>query len=411
MLKSRVISCSLSPNTEADDVFKAVTTLFSPWVWKRGKEQPHVAQWFKDYFHTETVALCNSGRSALLTILQAFDIRNGDEVIIQAFTCVAVPNSVLWAGAKPVFADIDDTLNIDSTDIEKKITKRTKAIIVQHTFGVPAHMDTIVPLAKKHGLILIEDCAHSLGASYKGKKIGTFGDAAFFSFGRDKVVSSVWGGAAIINDKCQMTNAKWKLKKIENELPKPSYFWIFQQLLHPIAFSLILPLYDVWIGKILLFLLQKMKLLSLPVSSQELVGGKPIDFPAQFPNALAAILVNQLNKLKRYNRQRQEIASLYRASLEHRKDIHVIDASPESIYLRFPILVNTPSIYLKRARKQGILLGNWYHNIIDPNDVSFEAFGYKEGSCHNAEDAACRMINLPTRISPDDAQKVLSVLV
>ena len=120
-------------------------------------------------------------------------IGEGDEVLVQAFTCVAVPNSVLWAQATPVYADIDATLNIDPIDVEKKITNRTKAIIVQHTFGIPADMDALVALAKKHNILLIEDCAHSLGATYKGKKVGTFGDAAFFSFGRDKVVSSVFG--------------------------------------------------------------------------------------------------------------------------------------------------------------------------------------------------------------------------
>ncbi len=195
------ITISLSPNTEADDVFLAVKTIIQPLLWKTGKATSDAEQWFRNYFSVEQAVSFNSGRSALLAILKAFGIGEGDEVLVQAFTCVAVPNSVLWAGAKPVFVDIDATLNMDPKDAEKKITKNTKALIVQHTFGVPAQMDKIIALAKKHHLILIEDCAHALGATYKGKKVGTFGDAAFFSFGRDKVVSSVFGGMAIINAK------------------------------------------------------------------------------------------------------------------------------------------------------------------------------------------------------------------
>lgn len=410
MLLHRVISCSLSPNTEKDDVVLALQTILSPWRWQIGTEREKVKAWLSDYFDVDTIFLFDSGRSALFAILQAFDIGAGDEVIVQAFTCVAVPNSVLWAGAKPVFADIDDTLNIDCDDVDKKITKRTKAIVLQHTFGIPANLDKLVAVAKKHGLILIEDCAHSLGASYKGKKIGTFGDGAFFSFGRDKVVSSVWGGAVIINDKCQMTNAKWKLKKIENELPKPSYFWIVQQLLHPIAFSFILPLYDVYMGKLLLYLLQKFHLLSRPVSHEELTGGMPKGFPAKFPNALAILLLHQLKKLDRYNRKRREAARFYRQSLIKQKSIDIPPEGEGSIYLRFPIFVDKPNEVCTKAKNNGVLLGNWYHNTIDPNEVSFEAVGYTKGSCPNAEEAARHILNLPTLISSDDAMKVVKAL-
>ena len=97
----------------------------------------------------------------------------------------------------------------------KKITPKTKAIIVQHTFGIPANMNQLVVFAKKHGLYLIEDCAHSLGATYQGKKVGSFGDAAFFSFGRDKVVSSVWGRGGSNESKEQ--RAKSKVKNISKQ--------------------------------------------------------------------------------------------------------------------------------------------------------------------------------------------------
>ena len=321
---------------------------------------------------------------------------------------MAVPNSVLWAGASPKYVDIDATLNIDPTDVEKKITNRTKAIIVQHTFGIPADMDALVALAKKHNIPLIEDCAHSLGATYKGKKVGTFGDAAFFSFGRDKVVSSVFGGMAIINAKCKMQNAK--LREYQKNLPYPSYFWIFQQLLHPIAFSVILLLYDVIIGKALLILLQKLRLLSFPVYPEEKRGKQPLDFPAKFANSLAVLLLQQLIKLERYNNTRKEVVQYYQSALKDRKGITQIKVRDGSIFLRFPLLVDNPDKLLKQAKKHGILLGNWYRCVIDPKGVDYTSVGYGIGSCPKAEEAARHIVNFPTRISEMQAKRVVASL-
>lgn len=399
----RTISASLSPNTEADDVILALKILFFPWKWKKGTSLAKVELWFRRYFPGYEVELFNSGRSAMLALLEAFEIGAGDEVLVQAFTCVAVPNSVIWAGAKPVYVDIDKTLNMDPQEAEKHITPKTKAIIVQHTFGIPAQTEKLATFARKHHLILIEDCAHSLGAFYLGRKVGTYGDAAFFSFGRDKVVSSVFGGAAIINAKLQMPNAK--LKQYQRQLHYPSHFWIFQQLLHPVAFSVILTSYNILIGKILLVALQKLRLLSFPVYPMEKSGRRPADFPARFPNALAILLVKQLGKLERFNRNRRETADFYRAVLGSKK-IKLLPGIAGSINLRFPVLQDNSGEMLEKAKEQGILLGNWYHNIIDPTGVDFMKAAYRLGSCPEAERASRKVINLPTRITLTAAKRV-----
>lgn len=388
----RVISASLSPNVQQDDVLTAVRELCAPWSWKRGTAAKKVEAWFGREFHTDTAVSFNSGRSALLAILKSFDIGRGDEVIVQAFTCVAVPNSVLWAGARPVFADIDDTYNLDPADLQRKITKKTKAVVVQHTFGIPAQMDTIAAIAKKYNLILIEDCAHSLGA----KNAGHRGDAAFFSFGRDKVISSVWGGMAIIKSNHQSSISK--LKKYHETLPMPGYFWIFQQLLHPIAFAIILPTYNLLVGKILLVLLQKARLLSFPVYPEEKLGRRPGDFPARYPNALAVLLLAQLEKLSQYNVRRRTIAKRYGP------------VYPGAVYLRYPLRVKNPNATRERAKQQGVLLGNWYHAIVDPQGVNLKAIGYVRGSCPAAEDAADHVINLPTLVTEREAETILHVV-
>ncbi len=406
----KIISPSLSPNTDSADIEQVLRVLFHPTQWKEGSALSWVRQWFGQYLGAGELAFFNSGRSALLAILQAFGIGAGDEVLVQAFTCVAVPNSVLWAGAKPIYVDIDKTYNMNPGDAEKKITKKTKALIIQHTFGIPAQVDKLLVLAKKHKLTVIEDCAHGLGVIYKGKKLGTLGDASFFSFGRDKVMSSVWGGAGFTNAKCQMTNAKWKLKEIEKKLPFPSSFWIFQQLLHPIAFSLILPSYNIGVGKLLLVALQKLKLLSFPVYPEEKSGQQPEEFPKRYPNALAVLLTIQLTKLDTLLSQRRGRALQYRIGLQSNPKIQLPPNSDEAGWLRFPIQVADPEKIRLCAKQSGILLGNWYHNVIDPAGVDFRAVGYQAGSCPNAERAASRIINLPTSIIKQRADTVLDII-
>ncbi|MBI5619931.1 aminotransferase class I/II-fold pyridoxal phosphate-dependent enzyme [Candidatus Gottesmanbacteria bacterium] len=404
----QVISCSLSPNTEPDDVWLAIRSIFAPWTWKNGEAIEQAEKWFKEYFKGFEAVSFNSGRSAMLAILKAFNIGVGDEVLVQAFTCVAVPNSVRWAEATPVYVDIDNTLNLSIADAETKVTYKTKAIVVQHTFGIPAYMDQIVAFTKKHKLYLIEDCAHSLGARYKGKKVGMFGDAAFFSFGRDKVVSSVFGGMALINQKSKIKNQK--LKHYQEGLPYPSYFWIFQQLLHPIAFSFILLLYDVILGKLLLVLLQKLRLLSFPVYPQEKQGTRPNDFPAKFPNALAALLMKQLTKLGRYNQTRRSIVQYYELAMQKAKGIRSVGVRDGAIFLRYPLFVSDPLHAIALAKKRSVLLGNWYTHVIDPNGVDYRMIGYQKGTCPKAEEAAGHIINLPTRISKATAARVIAAL-
>lgn len=380
-----IISGSLSPNTETEDVWQAVKMLCMPFQWKEGDSLKAVEHWFLQKYNTDVV-LFNSGRSALLAILKAFDIGAGDEVIVQAFTCVAVPNSVRWTGATSVYSDIDETYNIDPKLFEQNITKKTKAIIVQHTFGKSADMKSILLIAKKYKLFVIEDFAHTMSLPMQG-------DAAFFSFGRDKVLSSVWGGAATINPKHQVPSTK--IKKFHKTLPLPSAYWIFQQLLHPIMFAVILPMYALGLGKALLVMLQKLRLLSFPVYPEEKKGKQPLDFSTKYPNALASLLVKQLYKLDRYTNHRKAITKIYGGN---------------GVYLRFPMLVEDPDTLRAHLKYNGILIGNWYHNVVDPTGVDWEAIGYIRGSCPNAEEAAKHIINLPTRITVNDARRILSII-
>lgn len=409
-MNPNAITIGLSPNVEPDDVWRAIGMFCSPWRWRDGDSVSGVEQWFQQRFAVRDAVSFNSGRSAMLALLQAFGIGSGDEVIVQAFTCVAVADPILWAGATPRYADIDVTYTMDPSSLQKCISKKTKAIVVQHTFGYPAQMYTIKKIAQKHCLILIEDCCHSLGATNDGKPVGSVGDAAFFSFGRDKVISSVFGGMAIISN--EHHHQQQKLRSYQRQLRLPKNFWIFQQLLHPLISDLVLPIYASGIGKMILFLCQKLHLLSFPVYPEEKKGGQPDVFPTRYPNALAYLAWGQLQKLERYNAHRQQIAAYYEKKLASCPAVSLIPWSAESIYLRFTVRSSQRNALMAAAKKKSMILGNWYANVIDPPGVDYGKIGYVRGSCPQAENMAADCLNLPTypRMNFADAKRVVSLL-
>ncbi len=142
----------------------------------------------------------NSGTSALLTAMVGLGIGPGDEVIVPGFTFIASISSIAFIGAVPVLAEVDRTLNLDPEDVKKKITPRTRAILVVHMMGNPARLDELKAIADEHDLFLIEDCAQAFGASYKGRPIGSIGQVGIFSFNVYKTITSGDGGMIITDD-------------------------------------------------------------------------------------------------------------------------------------------------------------------------------------------------------------------
>ena len=156
---------------------------------------------FCKYIGRKRAVAVNSGTSGLFLCLLAMGIEPGDEVITTPFTFIATATSIMMAGAKPVFVDIDPvSLNIDPERIEEKITERTKAIIPVEVFGNPAGMDKIAEIAQKHGLFLIEDSCEALGSTIDGKKVGTFGEMSVFAFYPNKQMTTGEGGIILTDD-------------------------------------------------------------------------------------------------------------------------------------------------------------------------------------------------------------------
>lgn len=178
-----------------------IDVINSGWV-MQGEKVDLLEKELSKYIGIKYAILVSSGTAALHLALISLGIGREDEVIVPSFSFVATANSVLYVGAKPVFCDIDpDTYNIDPVEIEKKITSKTKAIIVVHQVGLPADMDKILKIAKDKKLLVIEDAACALGAKYKNKMVGTFGDVSCFSFHPRKNITTGEGGLITTNNK------------------------------------------------------------------------------------------------------------------------------------------------------------------------------------------------------------------
>jgi dTDP-4-amino-4,6-dideoxygalactose transaminase len=396
------IFTGLSPNVEGDDIFLALRLLFLPWKWRNGEAVPRIEEYFRRRFKASHAYVFASGRGALFAILSALGITAGDEVMLQAFTCVAVPGPILWRGATPVFVDIDpETLNIAPEDLEKKITVRTRAVIIQHTFGVPADMEKILAIARAHNLFIIEDCAHAIGSTINGKEIGTFADAAFFSFGRDKAVSSVFGGIAVFHHGILGEKAH----RIYESLALPPHWWILKQLIHPPLTAFIRSTHCKCagrIGKIFLYLAMRLRIITKAVSRGERRGRKPRFLLGRMPNALAHLALHQLGKLEWFNNNRRRVVERYRKEL-------IIPAQKESrgstaIFLRYTLFREDAKQLIASAKKYDIFLGDWYRPAVAPAGVDYRAISYKPELYPVAERAARMAINLPTDVHIGDSQ-------
>jgi len=166
-----------------------------------GKQVREFEGLVKEYFHCKEAVAVNSATAALHAAVAACGIGPGDEVIVTPYTMSASATAIIMQNAIPVFTDIEeDTFCLDPQKIEEAITPYTKAIMVVHLFGYPAHMDEIMKIAKKHNLCVIEDCAQAPGANYKGNLVGTIGDIGVFSLNQHKTITSGEGGFAITNN-------------------------------------------------------------------------------------------------------------------------------------------------------------------------------------------------------------------
>jgi perosamine synthetase len=190
-----------APTLNGNEKAYVLDCLESTWISSSGKYLDRFEAAFAEFCGVRHAVACSNGTTALHLALVALGIGPGDEVIVPTLTFVATANAVTYCGARPVFVDVDaETWNIDPAAVEAKVTPRTKGIIVVHLFGHPADMDAIGVIARRHGLFVLEDAAQAHGAECRGRRAGSLGDIATFSFFGNKIITTGEGGMVTTSD-------------------------------------------------------------------------------------------------------------------------------------------------------------------------------------------------------------------
>jgi perosamine synthetase len=208
---------------DVEDVENVEREIKSGMNWAVGPNVEKFEKMIAEYIGTGYAAVFNSGTSALHSILLAYGLGKGDEVIVPSFTFIATANSPMFVGAKPVFADIEEeTLGLDPESVKKNITNKTKAILPIHYGGCPCKIKELREMANDNDIILIEDAAEAMGASIENEKVGTFGDSAVLSFCQNKIITTGEGGAVVTDSRD--IYEKLKLLRSHGRLETGDYF-------------------------------------------------------------------------------------------------------------------------------------------------------------------------------------------
>jgi dTDP-4-amino-4,6-dideoxygalactose transaminase len=345
---------------------------------------------------------------ALYGILRALRIGPEDEVLLQAPTHIVVANAIRYTGAKPVYIDCRlDSYNMDLELAERAIGRKTKAIILQHTFGIPADIDAALALRRRRGVYVIEDCVHALGARYDGRPVGSFGNAAFFSTEETKTISSTMGGVAVTED----PGLAGRLREFQSACRPPDGWMVSKYLLKFILYYVLTePRLHQYTRQIYEALGRRQPLPG-PTTMEERQGTLPERYQEKLSSAQAAIVANQLGRLAQNIAHRHRIAEAYAKQLSAYRDrLPRPPAKAEPAYVRYPVWVDNRSAAVSAAVRHAVL-GTWFTSVLE-EAVSPRCGDYHDGSCPNAEAAAHHLINLPThpRVTMDDVKRIVSAI-
>jgi dTDP-4-amino-4,6-dideoxygalactose transaminase len=308
----------------------------------------------------------SNGTAALHLALAGLSLKEGDEIVLPSLTFVATANAILYVGAKPVFADIVglDDLNISPQEIEKKITKRTKAILVMHYGGYPCDMKSIMGIAKRYGLFVIEDAAHAPGAEYQGRKCGLIGNIGCFSFFSNKNLVTGEGGMVVTHNK-ELAEKVRRMRSHGMEMLS----------------------WDKYRGRL---------------SSYDIEG---LGYNYRTTEIQSALGLAQLKKLDRNNRKRKALVEAYRKELQEVKGISIpfLQFQGHPSYHLFPILVHNKQKALSSILRDRVMEG--LRNFKIQTSVHYppvhlfslyrKNFGYKKGMLPKTEEVSGREITLP----------------
>lgn len=378
-----------SATIDYDDVEIAKGLLRNKDTWHEGKIVQDYQDAFAAWNGSRFAFAFMGGRVALSAAISALGLKPGDEVILPGYTCIVVPNAFRYEGIEIVYSDIElDTYGLDASKLEEKISPATKAILLHHLYGLVCRdYDSILEIARKHRLQVIEDCAQSTGAVYKGRKVGNMGDVAFYSSEQSKIFTTVQGGMLCTNDE----KVASRIADVYERSPLPT-----AERTEKLLWNVIINYYSSkatgrWWKKDIVQLLLDSKIL-ISTTDEEIKGIKPSDYGCRMPPAIATIGLNQLKKIDAYNEQRRKMAKIWDAWCEengYTKPFIVPDSTPA--YLRYPVLVE-PEKKMDTSwalRDPGVELGKWFVGNLHPLKAEIP-------DCPNADKAVLCCVNFPT---------------
>jgi dTDP-4-amino-4,6-dideoxygalactose transaminase len=342
------------------------------------------------------------GRVALYAILKAMGVGPGDEVILPGYTCVMNVNPIKYLGAKPVYVDIEpDTFNINIELLEEKISANTKVIIAQHTYGYPCRMDAIMSIADKRRIAVLEDCCLALGSKYKGKLMGTFGKAAYFSFQWNKPYTTGLGGMAITGD-AKLAERIESLRA--NEVCSPSRKEVMMLWAQLVAYKLfVYPRTTALAQSVFRYLTTK----GAVVGSSSRAEFEPImarDFFKDMSSLQARLGFVRIQKIEQNISYRKKMAKLYDQLLEEKgwKARFYDRQLSEPVMVRYPVRIAQKHRALSEAARAGIELGSWFECPLHPIETPLAVYDYEVGMCPEAEKASNEVVNLPLHSRVDE---------
>ena len=356
-----------------------------------------------------------SARSATTALLVARGIGRGDEVLVTGFTCLAVAEAVVASGATPVWVDIDPLrFSMSPEGAAAAVGSRTRAMIIQHTYGIPAETVPLIELAQKNGLYVIEDAALALGSASPEGPLGSFGDASVYSFEVSKRISAGWGGLAQIN--INMGSVEQRLREIRDRAGGLSRREAAQRLVHAglsrVALSPRAPavLGYGMVGLTRLGILHDSETYTAPSGSELTVPDK---YYAAQAGQHGSELDRQLKQLDRITVRARTISDRYVSVLRER-GVAVPEAwtGPGVNMIRFPVLCSSPDLLLNGLRDAGVEGGRWFDYAISPRPTDPAVYNYQPGSCPRGERAGRQIVNLPlhTRLNDRDVDMVCAAL-
>ncbi len=399
---------TLGGTTTLADCLVALRYLADPRALIRGTAITDYEEAFAQAVGVRYAYSFSAGRVGLYCLLRAIRIGAGDEVLLQVPTHMVVANAVRYTGAKPVYVDCRlDTYGINLDEAERLVTPRTKALIIQHTFGIPTDLDAALDLANRYDLEVIEDCVHALGAKYDGRQVGSFGRSAFFSTEETKTISTTMGGMAVTDDAELAASIEAFQASCSWPAPSTTSRYLLELVLYHLVFEPHLHRYVREIYE----LVGERNPLPGPTTNDEARGLKPPNYERRLSNAQAALGLRQLQSLDVNIAHRRAVADQYTSRLsELGIRTYEAPAKAQPALVRYPVRVRNRTATL-RAVAPHAALGTWFTSVLQES-LSPVYGDYVEGSCPRAESAAKQLVNLPTnpRVTERDVEAITSGL-